>query len=96
MSGGRTEIRARLPVFVESAIAEAGVGVLVVCREIEIVLNQKSASECVIAYSVAANPGINERKCENEEKQKETLSKWDGAKIEQRAYFFSNSFLSAN
>ena len=47
--------------FSEARIAETGVGVLVVALEIEAVLDQRSASESVVADTIAMNPWIQQR-----------------------------------
>jgi len=45
--------------------------VAVIFREIEIVLDERSAGESIIADAVAAHPGIQKRKRENPEKKKQ-------------------------
>src|SRR5262245_28201019 len=87
MSGGRAEVGPRLAIFVKTAVAKTGVGMLIVRREIEIVLNQKRAGKSIVAHSVATNPGIHERKSGNEKNQQNTLPKRNAAKVEQEAYF---------
>jgi len=61
VAGGRSKIGFGLAVFVEVCPAETIVGVLIILGEIETVLNQRSASKSVIAYTIAAHPRIQER-----------------------------------
>jgi hypothetical protein len=71
MAGGGAKGGANVAVLVDASAAEPGVGGLIVVREIEAVLDERSAGQGVVADAVAANPGINERqgkKKENKEK----------------------------
>ena len=58
MAGASAKFSGRLAVFVEAIFAKAGVGLLIVVSEIEIVLDERSAREGVIADAVSAHPGI--------------------------------------
>lgn len=73
MAGGGAELGFGLVIFVEARAAEAFVGKLVVLGEIEAVLDQRSAGKGIIADAVAADPGIQKRKREEPEKEKEAL-----------------------
>jgi len=73
MAGGGAKFGARLVVFVETRAAEAFVGVAVVFGEIEIVLDQWSAGEGVVANTVTADPWIEERETEKKEKKQQAL-----------------------
>ena len=61
VAGGRSKIGFGLVVFVKVRLAETIIGMLIVPGEIETVLNQRSASKSVIAYTIAAHPRIQER-----------------------------------
>lgn len=61
MAGGSSKDGLGLAVLVEARPAETFVGVAVVFGEIEIVLDQRSTCERVVADAVAADPGIEER-----------------------------------
>ena len=73
VTGRRSKIGARLIVFVEARAAETLVGVAVILREIEIVLDERSARKSVIADAIAANPRVQQRKREKKEKKKQAL-----------------------
>jgi hypothetical protein len=64
MACGRPEASFGLTRFVETRASEAFVGMPIVFGEIEIVLDEQSTSKSVIADTVAAHPGIEERKRE--------------------------------
>jgi hypothetical protein len=59
--------------FVEAGRTETFVGVPVVFGKIEVVLDQRSPGKSVIADAIAADPGIEKREREQEEKKKQTL-----------------------
>src|SRR4029077_18561733 len=73
VASGCPKVGFGLAEFVETPIAEAGVCGLVVLCEIETVLNQRSASKGVIAYAIAAHPGIQERQGEKKKKNEQAL-----------------------
>src|SRR5882724_3654488 len=73
VAGGGAEVGFGLIIFVEARAAETFVGELVVPREIEAVLDQRSTSKSVIADAVAAHPRIEKRKRENPEEEKQPL-----------------------
>ena len=73
MAGGRSKVWSGLVTQVETRAAEAFVGVAVIFGEIEIVLDEWSAGKSVIPDTVAADPGIQKRKRENPEKEKQAL-----------------------
>ena len=85
MSGGSTEIGARLAGFVEATFAEAGIGVLIVSREIEIVLNEQRAGVRVITDAVAADPGIGQGQSKEKQEHEEALRGGAKAKFAVRA-----------
>jgi len=58
VAGGGAKEGPGLAVFVDALAAETFVGMAVVITEIEIVLDERSASKGVIADAVAAHPGI--------------------------------------
>src|SRR6266568_2857204 len=60
VAGGRAKAGSGLVIFVQARPAKTFVGVLIVLREIEAVLNQRSASKSVIADAIAAHPRIEE------------------------------------
>ena len=60
-------------VFVHAGVAKAWVGILVVTREIETVLDERRANESVVANAIAADPGIEEWQREKEEQQEQAL-----------------------
>ncbi len=60
VAGGRSKAGSGLVIFVQARPAKTFVGVLIVLREIEIVLDERSAGEGVIADAIAANPRIEE------------------------------------
>jgi hypothetical protein len=62
-----------LVIFVEARAAETIIGVLIVLGKIETVFDQRSASKSVIADAVASYPGVQKRKRENPEKEKQPL-----------------------
>jgi hypothetical protein len=72
-AGGRSKAGFGLVIFVEAGAAETFVGILVVFREIETVLDERGASKSVIAYAVAANPRIQERQREQKKKNEQPL-----------------------
>jgi hypothetical protein len=84
MAGGSAKFGARLVVFVETWGAESFVGVAVVFGEIEVVLDQRSADEGVVADTVTADPGIEERESEQKEEEKQALG-FAGARGGRRA-----------
>ncbi len=73
MAGAGAKFRGGLAIFVETIFAEAGVGFLIVAGEIEIVLDQRSADESVVAHAVTANPGIKHGQGEQKEHEKQAL-----------------------
>ena len=73
MAGGRSKVGFGLAVFVEARPAEAGVGVLIVLREIETVLNQRSPGKSVVTDAIAAHPRIEEREREKKQKKQQAL-----------------------
>ena len=73
VTGARAKFRGWLVVFVETIFAEAGVGLLIIRGEIEIVLDERGARESVVADAVSAYPGIEQGKREQKEHQKKAL-----------------------
>jgi hypothetical protein len=73
MAGGSAEFLPRLAVLVEARAAKAFVGVAIIFSEVEIVLDERSAGEGVVADAVAADPGIEKREREQEKKKQQTL-----------------------
>jgi len=73
VSGGGAKLGFGLVIFVEARAAETFVGELIVPGEIETVFNQRSASKSVIADAITTHPGIQKRKGEEPEKEKEPL-----------------------
>jgi hypothetical protein len=69
MAGGSSKGGFGLAVFVEPRSAKTFVGVAVVLGEIEIVLDERSTGEGVIADAIAADPGIEEREGEKKKYQ---------------------------
>ncbi len=63
----------RPAVFVEAGPAKTFVSMLIIFGEIEIMFNQRSANKSVIADTVAAHPGVKERKREKEQKEQQPL-----------------------
>ena len=61
VAGARDKLLARLTVLAHPRIAEARVGVEIVVGEVQGVFDQRRPGECVVAYPVAANPGIHQR-----------------------------------
>ena len=77
MAGASAKCSGGLAVFVEAIFAETGVGLLIVVSEIEIVLDERSARERVIANAVSAHPGIQYRQRKQEEhKEKAFCFAW--------------------
>ena len=66
VAGARAKFSGGLAVFVETIFAKAGVGLLIVVSEIEIVLDERSAREGVVADTVSAHPGIEHGKRKQE------------------------------
>src|SRR5262245_21110794 len=62
MTGGSAKFRARLSGLIEASLAKTGIGVLIVRRKIEVPLNQQRTGVGVVAHTVAANPGVAQRK----------------------------------
>ncbi len=62
VAGGRSEEGFGLIIFVKARPAEAFVGVAVIFGEIEITLDERSASKGVIAHAIATHPGVQKRK----------------------------------
>ncbi len=60
VAGRSSKIGFGLVIFVQARPAKTFVGVLIVLREIEIVLDERSAGEGVIADAIAAHPRIEE------------------------------------
>src|SRR5580658_1813979 len=58
VAGAGAKFRGGLAVFVDTVLAEAGVGLLIVAGEIEIVLDERRAHESVITDAVSAHPRI--------------------------------------
>jgi len=73
VAGARTEFSGRLAVLVEAIFAEAGVGLLIVAREIETVFNEGSTHKGVVADAVSAHPGVEHRQRKKEEHKKKAL-----------------------
>jgi len=73
VASGCPKVGFGLAEFVETPIAEAGVLRTGSPCEIETVLNQRSASKGVIAYAIAAHPGIQERQGEKKKKNEQAL-----------------------
>lgn len=85
MAGGSAEIGARLAGFVEAALAEACVGVLIIGGEIQIVLNEEGPGVCVITNAVTADPGIGQGQTKKKEEHEEPLRGIKEAKFAVRA-----------
>jgi hypothetical protein len=62
-----------LVVFVEARAAEAFVGMAVIFGEIEIMLDKRSASEGIVADTIAAHPRIEKRNREKKKKKEKPL-----------------------
>ena len=73
VTGARAHFRLGLAVFVEATFAEAVVGARVVGEKVEIVTDQRSACEGVVAHTVSADPRIEQRKGDQEEKEEPAL-----------------------
>ena len=73
VAGARAKFSDGLAVFVEAIFAEAGVGLLVVMSEIEIVLDERSARVGVVADTVSAHPGIEHGQREQKEHEEKAL-----------------------
>ena len=73
VAGRRSKEGPGLVIFVKARAAEAFVGVAVIFRKIEIVLNERSAGKSVIADTVTAHPRIQEGKRKKKEKKKQAL-----------------------
>src|SRR6202035_865509 len=73
VAGAGVKFSGRLAVFVEAIFAKAGVGFLIVAGKIEIVLDQRSTREGVIADAVSAHPGIEHGQGKQEEHEKKAL-----------------------
>jgi hypothetical protein len=73
VAGGSAKFGTGPALFVETRRAEAFVSVPVVFSEIEIVLEERSPRKSVIAHTVAAHPGIEERKREKKKEQQEAF-----------------------
>jgi len=73
VAGGRAKGEPGLVIFVKARGAEAFVGVLIVLREVETVLDQRSAGKSVIADAIATDPGVEKGQREKEEKKKQAL-----------------------
>src|SRR6266704_3656134 len=73
VAGGRSKAGSGLVIFVQARPAKTFVGVLIVLREIEIVLDERSAGEGVIADAIAANPRVQKRKRDKKKKKKQPL-----------------------
>src|SRR6266568_8610603 len=73
VAGWSSKIGFGLVIFVETRAAETFVGVLIVLREIEIVLDERSAGEGVIADAIATNPRVQKRKRDKKKKKKQPL-----------------------
>jgi hypothetical protein len=75
ISGGGAKGGANFAVLVDASAAKSGVGGLIVVREIEAVLDKRSAGQGVVADAVAANPGINQRQGKKKENKEKALRK---------------------
>jgi hypothetical protein len=73
MSGAGSKEGAGLAIFIETQLAKARVGGLIVPRKIEIVLDEWSARKSVVADAITANPGIEERKKKQKQNQKDAF-----------------------
>jgi hypothetical protein len=71
MTRGRTGRRERR--CDDTAGPNRGIRVFIVLSEIEIVLDERSADEGVVADTIAADPGIEEREGEQENEAQEKL-----------------------
>ena len=69
VASGRSKVGFGLTVFVEARAAKAFVGVPIIFCEIEIVLDEGCAGEGVVSDAIAADPGVQKWK-RNEEKEK--------------------------
>lgn len=59
---GSAEDVAWQTVLIETGIAKAGVGELVVVSEIEGMLDERGASQSVVANAIPTDPGVQQRK----------------------------------
>src|SRR5580700_5484176 len=73
VAGAGARFSVRLAVFVEAVFAKAGVGFLIVACKIEIVLDQRSTHEGVVADAVSAHPGIEHGQGKQKEHEKKKL-----------------------
>jgi hypothetical protein len=73
VAGAGAKFLSRLAVFVKTILAEAGVGLLIVVSEIEVVLDERRARERVISYAVSAHPGIQHEQRKQEEQEEKAL-----------------------
>jgi hypothetical protein len=73
VAGAGAKFSGRLAVFVEAMFTEAGVGLLIVRSEIEIVLDERSTRVSVVADTVSAHPGIEHGQREKKEHKEEAL-----------------------
>ena len=73
VAGASAKFSGGLAVFVETIFAEAGVGLLIVMSEIEIVLDERSARVGVVADAVSAHPGIEHGQREKKEHKEKAL-----------------------
>ena len=73
MAGAGSKVRSGLVILVQALAAETLVSMTVIFGEIEIVLDERSASKSVIADAITAHPGVQKRKRAQEKKKKPAL-----------------------
>ena len=73
MASGRSKVGFGLTVFVEARAAKAFVGVPIIFCEIEIVLEEGCAGEGVVSDAIAADPGVQKWKRNEEKEKKQTF-----------------------
>src|SRR5216684_9266 len=71
--GGRSKEGPGLVIFVKARAAEAFVCMAVVFGEIQIVLDERSASKSVVADAIAAHPGIEKWEREKKDQHEQAL-----------------------
>ena len=73
MSRSGTKFGLGLAVLIAASFPKTFIGRLVVMREIEIVFDERGAGVGVVADTIPANPGIQQRKCKNKEDEQDAL-----------------------
>jgi hypothetical protein len=63
----------KLAFLIDPALAKIGVGLKIVGLEIQIMLNQGSAKECVVSDAVSTYPGVEQRQGEEKKQDQQAL-----------------------